>query len=953
MLKRVGRSRSVPLLASILTAAALMLGGCGGGSDGAAGPEGPAGPPGTTGAPATVSVGLNGNSVAPTADAAAAFQALAPQITVQSVTISSPPVVKFTVKDANGTPIVGLGSKSQSSSAIVANLTNLNFTLAKLVPASNGGPSKWVSYIVTKPPTVAQTGGTVAASASCDSTTKPTVCGTFPSADTQGTLVDNGDGTYQYTFYRDIKQAAAQVASLIDSADGLSKKADLGDVSYDPSLTHRLGIFVAGNMPGTGTNSPSAVQTAPPVPLVFTANIGYDFVPGGGTPTVTRDIVAAGSCDGCHDNVTVKKGIGHVSYSAPGNGIPAGSAVGRNDPRLCVSCHTDQTKYGFPEAKTTATGYDDTDKNGYKRVNGESAFTYPRMIHQTHMGSDLVKTGYNLNAHAKKADGTTGCDATTNSNRGQCYNLVGFPQDQRNCTKCHDGSATKSDGSVNANQTKDGDNWMKVPSRLACGACHDGINFATGQGITLANRDADVAAGKPVGTTATGHVGGAKPDDSLCALCHDATTIPVYHRTTIASLNNPVVKAGVASFAYKISGVTINSSKQVVVKFQILKDGTAVALNAYAAGAVPLTGYTGGPTFQVAYATGQDGIAAPSDWNSGHDTLSLADAWAGANGNSLVGDATNTYTVTIAASSTGRYSTVHSLALPTDAKMVTALIAGSFSDPTVTERGGLLPGVPAMAAATGNTPDGKPNVARRVIFSETKCNTCHDRLGTSPNFHDGNYSIAMCPTCHTPNQGGSTGWSASFRVWVHGIHSAGKRTVPFTWHAVSATDNYSTLMYPGVLKDCQQCHLPGTYDFSASQYTPDLIAGMLNVQGATGKLNPASTTAYVFPQAAPVGSGNWAYGLKVDNTTDYGTGWSVNPATGTLVAGTTQGNNLVTSPITAVCSTCHDSTTATAHMENNGGSFYDPRSTAVTRTEQCLVCHGNGKTADISVVHKQ
>ncbi len=958
MVIRVGRARGTPLLASILTAAALMLGGCGGGSDGAAGPAGPAGPAGASGAPGAPAASgstLNSNSVAPTADAAAAFQALAPQVTVQSVTISSPPVVKFTVKDANGNPIVGLGSKAQSATAIVANLTNLNFTLAKLVPGANGSPSKWVSYIVTKPPTVAQAAGTVTASASCDSTTKPTVCGTFPSADTQGTLVDNGDGTYQYTFYRDIKQAAAQVASLIDSADGLSKKADLGDVSYDPSLTHRLGIFVAGSMPGTGTNTPKAVQTAPPVPLVFTANIGYDFVPAGGTPSVTRDIVVAGSCDGCHDNVTLKKGIGHVSLSAPGNGIPAGSAVGRNDPRLCVSCHTDQTKYGFPEAKTTATGYDDTDPNGYKRVNGESAFTYPRMIHQTHMGSELVKSGYNLNAHAKKANGTTGCDATTNVNRGQCFNLVGFPQDQRNCTKCHDGSATKSDGSVNANKTTDGDNWKKVPSRLACGACHDGINFATGQGITLANRDADVAAGKPIGTTATGHVGGARADDSLCALCHDATAIPVSHQTTIASLNNPVVKAPVASFVYKISSVTINASRQVVVKFQILQDGKAVKFNTYAAGAQLINGFIGGPTFKVAYATGQDGIAAPSDWNSGHDSINLTDLWAQVNGNTLSApDATNTYTAVLAASSIGsRSPTSHTMAVPADAKMVTAVLSDSFVQLGVTDLAGAVPGIPAMMAATGNTPDGKPNVARRVVFSETKCNNCHDRLGTSPYFHTGNYSIAMCPICHTPNQGGSTGWSASARVWVHGIHSASKRTVPFTWHAVSATDNYSNLQYPGVLKDCQQCHLPGTYDFSASQYTPDVIAGMLNVQAATGKLNPASATAYVFPQAAPVGSGNWAYGLKVDNSTDYGTGWSINTATGTLVAPTTQGNNLVTSPIAAVCSTCHDSTTATAHMEGNGGSFYDPRSAAVTRTEQCLVCHASGKIADISAVHKQ
>ena len=72
MLRRVGRSRSAPLLASILTAAALMLGGCGGGSDGGAGPAGPAGPTGPTGATGASGSDLgtlNSNSVAPTAGA--------------------------------------------------------------------------------------------------------------------------------------------------------------------------------------------------------------------------------------------------------------------------------------------------------------------------------------------------------------------------------------------------------------------------------------------------------------------------------------------------------------------------------------------------------------------------------------------------------------------------------------------------------------------------------------------------------------------------------------------------------------------------------------------------------------------------------------------------------------------------------------------------------------------
>ena len=59
---------------------------------------------------------------------------------------------------------------------------------------------------------------------------------------------------------------------------------------------------------------------------------------------------------------------------------------------------------------------------------------------------------------------------------GVLYNEVLFPQDLRNCTKCHDGSATSTA------QTAQGDNWKNAPSRRACGACHDGINFATGHG---------------------------------------------------------------------------------------------------------------------------------------------------------------------------------------------------------------------------------------------------------------------------------------------------------------------------------------------------------------------------------------------------------------------------------------------------------------------------------------
>ena len=72
---------------------------------------------------------------------------------------------------------------------------------------------------------------------------------------------------------------------------------------------------------------------------------------------------------------------------------------------------------------------------------------------------------------------------------------------------------------------------------------------------------------------------------------------------------------------------------------------------------------------------------------------------------------------------------------------------------------------------------------------------------------------------------------------------------------------------------------------------------------------------------------------------------------------------LVTSPITAACVACHDSNLAKLHIAANGGVIAKPRSTVVTsvagaapivpinNTEQCLLCHGNGKVADIRAVH--
>ncbi|HJV48186.1 MAG TPA: hypothetical protein VJ549_02820, partial [Geothrix sp.] len=86
--------------------------------------------------------------------------------------------------------------------------------------------------------------------------------------------------------------------------------------------------------------------------------------------------------------------------------------------------------------------------------------------------------------------------------------------------------------------------------------------------------------------------------------------------------------------------------------------------------------------------------------------------------------------------------------------------------------------------------------------------------------------------------------------------------------------------------------------------------------------------------------------------TAYGANYSYN--LGTATATQAAAGTLVTSPITGACAACHDTPAAVAHFRGNGGSFYAARTAAgvlPANVEQCMLCHGNGKTADIRAVH--
>ncbi|WPC66818.1 OmcA/MtrC family decaheme c-type cytochrome [Rhodoferax ferrireducens] len=877
----------------------------------------------------TALVNVGSNTTAATPAAAAAWQSLAPQVTVTSVTINSAPVVKFTVKDAAGKAIVGLANYSQSSTATVKGLTNLGFTLAKLVPGTNGDPSKWVSYNVIRPVTVAEQGGTIAATASCNktATAAATWCGTYPTTDTQGTLVDNGDGSYQYTFFRDVTKVKDLVSGLTDTADGLSKKADLGDLSYDPTLTHRLGIQLGGAAPGTGSNNPTANSTGAPasVNMVNTANAVYNFRPDGAAVTASRDIVKIDSCSSCHQGQVLAHGS-------------------RKDPNYCVTCHTDQIRYSFsmeaPASGFTLTG-GITGTTQQKRaeqavVNGRAVGNLPNFLHKLHMGNGLVKQGYNYNANGG----------------AMLFNEVTFPQNVNNCTTCHDGSATA------AIKTANGDNWKSVPSLLACGACHDGINFATGTGATLADKAKDLAAKVAIGTTQTGHVGGAKANNAQCVLCHDAVTIPTYHAAENASPHNPTVPVGLKNFKYEIKSAAATATSVTVV-FKITADGTPVTFLAPAAGmANPLTGFTGAPGFLLAYAKTQDGVTTPIDYNN------------------LGNGQSNAQPVSVSIASlldTAKATTVGTLAGPDTSGYYTATIVGTANVfptgavlRTVALQGYFTQVAPAAARHTLSVVKMVgTDAARRSVVEPNKCGNCHEVFeghGGNRNIGLGSEGIVVCLVCHNPGLVTSgrgipdvtlanwkfttaedailTAWgvvktavngalgfpqvSNNFKDMIHGIHAGKDRTNPIaiarnrgaSVNLIAGTQSGAITLidgneigFPGILNNCESCHKAGTYS---------TVPANTLVSSFEANIAAANTTTTDAVNA-----------LKQPNVYDK-----------------------VTTPFTAACVSCHDAATAQAHMTLNGGQILVLRTAANTAGESCAVCHSAGKEFDAAVVHK-
>ena len=214
-------------------------------------------------------------------------------------------------------------------------------------------------------------------------------------------------------------------------------------VGYDRTLTHRVLVDLGGHAGPTGEAT-------------------LDFVPSGAAVTQTRNIVETATCQKCHGPEFAGHGGDRVTVQG------------------CVTCHSPNT---------------------YDAQSGESQ-EMAVMIHKVHAGNELTSVEgpdgqYYDNPHtaADEAKDNGVYAIWGNSNNRHSWEGAAFPAMLENCEACH--TQTKAGTLANI------DNWKNVPSRAACGSCHDNINWATGANHSSNNL--------------------AMTSDDQCAACHPAS----------------------------------------------------------------------------------------------------------------------------------------------------------------------------------------------------------------------------------------------------------------------------------------------------------------------------------------------------------------------------------------------------------------------------------------------
>ncbi len=125
------------------------------------------------------------------------------------------------------------------------------------------------------------------------------------------------------------------------------------------------------------------------------------------------------------------------------------------------------------------------------------------MAHKIHMGSQLPSVVGTSTTPGVPYEITGYMNSLSN------FSTVIDPADPRRCEVCHSQTASSTPGTGVAPGTSktsvaaQAKAFLMEPSRAACGACHDDVNFATGVPPIRVN-----------------HPGGPQADDTQCMNCH-------------------------------------------------------------------------------------------------------------------------------------------------------------------------------------------------------------------------------------------------------------------------------------------------------------------------------------------------------------------------------------------------------------------------------------------------
>jgi len=637
--------------------------------------------------------------------------------------------VTFTLSDPSGLPLDRTGVHTPgpvSTSFIHAN-----------IPAGEEGYYSYTNRVQTSPIT-----GDSAEQASTDS---------------GGTYTQIAIGTYMYKF-----------ATVLPE-------------DYDMDVTHTVGSYARRDLREFDLDR-------------YVDNVTVHFVPSGSSEPMPRDIVTTETCNGrCHDPLAIHGGA-------------------RTDVDLCILCHNPnqdidpdtgnyvdmplmvhkihmgaELEYGYNIIGYRQSNHDYSDvvypasitECESCHTGGTPTANFPLVAAQNPVpvcdasgyGATLLEWG-DLDAFEIRmgtADGTlfaasSGAGSTMTGkwvDDGTVFVLVDkasgevVQELQVNATGfgCVGNPPAASVGVAATDHT----NWLDNPGRKACGACHDWVNWETGEGH---------ASGLP------------QENDESCGNCHkpfgaefdrsvNGSHLQLYKS---AQMPNPIVEF--------LDVTNTGPGERPSVAFSLTGKNGPISPSAMNRMRFVITGPNEDWAYDYFYALEDATSAVKQDGN-----------WVYQFDTPLPEDASGSFTVSM------------------EGRIEVEIDMGDGPD---TERD--YAENPMMAfAVTGDNA-----VARRQVVDDAKCEACHLNLSLHGN---NRHDVTYCSTCHTPDRLdiADVPESVHMKWMIHKIHRGADLENGYVVIRSRGTYDFSNIHFTGDLRNCDACHVNGSQNVP----TPD------------------------------------------------------------------------------------------------------------------------------------